>query len=114
MIRRAFLLAALLVLPGCTAVSAVTNMATMPVRAASKAVDTGGTLVDATTTSQSERDERRGRELRLRDERLGELDRDYRRESVRCDEGDREACYRRDAARGEIERLTQNQPYRSE
>jgi hypothetical protein len=112
--NRSAILAALLVLPGCTAVSAVTNIATMPVRAASKAVDAGSTLVDATTTSQSERDERRGRQLREQEERLGELDRAYRTQSVACDQGDSQACARRDAAWRELEALSPGQPYRDE
>jgi hypothetical protein len=112
--NRPAIIAALLILPGCTAVSAVTNIATMPVRAASKAVDAGSTMVDATTTSQSEHDERRGRELRQQEERLGELDRAYRKHSVACDQGDAQACARRDAAWRELQALTPNQTYRDE
>lgn len=112
--KRPAILAALLALPGCTAVSAVTSIATMPVRAASKAVDAGSTLVDATTTSQSERDERRGRELRQQEERLGELDREYRKQSGVCSEGDAQACARRDAAWREIEALSASQTYQGE
>lgn len=108
------ILAALLILPGCTAVNAVTNIATMPVRAASKAVDAGSTLVDATTTSQSERDERRGRELREQEERLGELDRAYRKQSSACDQGDAGACDRRDATWREMQAVSPIQPYRDE
>jgi hypothetical protein len=104
--NRPAILAALLALPGCTAVSAVTNIATMPVRAASKAVDAGSTMVDATTTSQSERDERRGRELREQDERLGQLNREYRRQTMACDQGDAKACARRDAAWRELQALS--------
>lgn len=103
--RRPVGFAALLVLPGCTAVSAVSNIATAPVRAASAAVSAGSTLVDATTTSQSERDEKRGRELRERDERLGELNRKYRRQSFGCERGEADACARRDAAWREIKAL---------
>lgn len=108
------LVVALSALTGCSAVSAVTTIATMPVRAASKAVDAGSTLVDATTTSQSEHDERRGRELRQREERFGKLDRDYRRQSLACDQGDAAACVRRDASWREIQALTPDQPAQGE
>lgn len=100
-------LALLLVLPGCTAVSAATKLATAPVRVASKAVDVA-------TVSQSERDEQRGRELRQQEVRLGKLDREYRKQSVACDQGDDQACVRRDAAWREIQELTPDQPYPSE
>lgn len=110
MIKRPAILAALIILPGCSAVSAVTTIATAPVRAASAAVGAGSTLVDATTTSQSERDEQRGRDLRQQEERLGKLDREYREQSVACQEGDDQACAQRDAAWREIQSLTPNQP----
>lgn len=104
---RPITLAALLVLPGCTAVSAVTSIATAPIRAASKAVDVA-------TVSQSERDEQRGREIRRQEERLGKLDREYRKQSIACDQGDDDACARRDAVRREIEALTPRQSYPEE
>ena len=56
---------AALALQGCLAKTAY-NVATLPVRAASKGVDLA-------TTSQSEADEKRGREIRQREERLGRL-----------------------------------------
>ncbi len=59
---------ALLALNGCIAKTLV-DVATAPVRVAGKAVDLA-------TTSQSEADERRGRELRESEERYGKLDRD--------------------------------------
>jgi hypothetical protein len=104
---RSVILAALLALPGCTAVSAATNLVTMPVRAASK-------VVDVATVSQSERDEQRGRALRHQDERLGELDRAYRKQSAACEQGDQDACARRDATGREIEAVTTSQYDRSE
>jgi hypothetical protein len=107
---RPAMLTALLVLPGCSAVSAATSIATMPVRAASTAVGAGSTLVDATTTSQSERDEQRGRALRQQDERLGELNREYRRYAFGCERGEADACARRDAAWREIQALAHRQP----
>ena len=71
-------------LSGCLARAAV-DVVTLPVRAV-------GAGVDAATTSQSEADEKRGREIRRREESLGKLDRDYRRSSERCRRGDDEAC----------------------
>lgn len=56
------LLAALL-LPACIARTAV-DVVTLPVKAASAGVD-------AVTTSQSEADEKRGRDIRKQDERIG-------------------------------------------
>lgn len=104
---RPAILALLLILPGCGAVGTVTNIATMPVRAASKAVDVA-------TVSQSERDEARGRELRKQEERLGKLDREYRTQAVACNAGDVHACARRDAAWREIQALTEPSPYPAE
>lgn len=104
---RPVILAALLTLPGCTAVSTVSKIAAAPVKAASIAVD-------AATVSQSERDEQRGRELRQREERIGELDREYRKQSLACDEGEARACARRDAALSELQVLTASQPYPQE
>ena len=60
--RIAFALLALATLSGC--VGALVDVVTLPVRAASSAVD-------AVTTSQSEADEKRGRELRKQEERDG-------------------------------------------
>ncbi|MEL7187994.1 MAG: hypothetical protein AAGK17_00460 [Pseudomonadota bacterium] len=73
-----------LALSGCLARTAA-NIVTAPVRVASKAVDVA-------TTSQSEADENRGREIRKREEKLGKLEREYRKQSEKCQDGDREAC----------------------
>ena len=48
--------------------------------------------VDLATTSQSERDEKRGREIRQREERLGKLERRYEDRMEDCQDGDRRAC----------------------
>src|SRR3546814_12240983 len=48
--------------------------------------------VDLATTSQSEADEKRGRKIREREERLGKLQRRYEKEHARCADGDRNAC----------------------
>lgn len=73
-----------LLLSGCLA-KTVVDIATLPVRAAGKAVDLA-------TTSQSEADENRGRELRKREEQLGKLERSYARQRQKCDDGDAKAC----------------------
>ena len=77
-------LAAPLLLGGCLAKTAL-DVATAPVRIASKGVDLA-------TTSQSEADQARGREIRRREERLGRLQRDYDKQIDRCGDGDRRAC----------------------
>ena len=73
-----------LMLSGCLAKTAL-DIATLPVRAAGKGID----LV---TTTQSESDEKRGRALREREERLGKLERTYARQLDECEEGSRRAC----------------------
>lgn len=73
-------------LSGCLARAAV-DVVTLPVRAV-------GSGVDAVTTSQSEADEKRGREIRRREENLGKLERSYRKHNDRCSRGDDEACDR--------------------
>jgi hypothetical protein len=80
----AFLIPACVVASGCVAKTLV-DVATLPVRAAGKAVDLA-------TTSQSEADENRGRELRRREEELGKLERAYARQRAKCDEGSEKAC----------------------
>lgn len=78
------LVTASVMLPGCLA-KTVVDVATLPVRAGAKAVDLA-------TTSQSEADEKRGRELRKREQRLGALEREYTRQLRQCDEGSERAC----------------------
>ena len=87
---------------GCLARAAV-DVVTLPVRAV-------GAGVDAVTTSQSEADEKRGREIRKREGQLGALDREYVRESRRCGDGDNKACKRAAALSEEIEALTRGEP----
>jgi hypothetical protein len=99
----AFCLLALPALSGCVA-SAVASVVTAPIKVA-------GAAVDAATTSQSEADEKRGRELRRREERLGQLERDYDKQSRKCADGNADACARRDAAYAEIEQLRPTIPY---
>ncbi len=78
------LVAISLMLSGCL-VKAAADVVTAPVRIGARAVDLA-------TTSQSEADQNRGREIRQREEQLGKLERDYRKQTEECEEGDRSAC----------------------
>jgi hypothetical protein len=100
--RRAILLLALVPLNGCVA-KALVDVATAPVRVVSKGVDLA-------TTSQSEADEKRGRALREREERYGELERKLIREDRRCNEGNAGACAKRDALVTEMNELRATLP----
>ena len=71
-------------LPGCIAKTAL-DVVTAPVKIASKGVDLA-------TTSQSEADEKRGREIRRREERLAQLERKYDKQMNDCTDGSRRAC----------------------
>ncbi len=93
-------------LQGCLARAAV-DVVTLPV----KAVSAG---VDAAATSQSEADEKRGREIRKREERLGKLEREYDKAMDRCGEGDDTACERAQAIRAEQKALMQGLPVEPE
>lgn len=77
-------LVAPLALGGCLAKTAF-DVATAPVRIASKGVDLA-------TTSQSEADEARGREIRRREEQLGKLQREYDKQLRDCENGSERAC----------------------
>lgn len=77
-------LAMVLLLSGCVA-SVVKDVVTAPVKIVSK-------TADVLTTSQSESDEKRGRELRKREEALGKLARQRDRAREKCDDGNEEAC----------------------
>ncbi|MFM7378181.1 MAG: hypothetical protein ACKO1O_08660 [Erythrobacter sp.] len=93
---------AALALQGCLA-KAVVGVATAPVRVVSKGVDLA-------TTSQSEADEKRGREIRKREERMGELDRAYAKAMERCGDGDDAACERVQTIRAEMKALAPGIP----
>ncbi|PKP90943.1 MAG: hypothetical protein CVT75_10280 [Alphaproteobacteria bacterium HGW-Alphaproteobacteria-14] len=97
---------AVLALQGCLARAAV-DVVTLPVKAASAGVD-------AATTSQSEADEKRGREIRKREERLGALERDYARQLERCGGGDDTACDKAQAIRAEMKALMPGVPVEPE
>lgn len=89
-------------LSGCIARTAA-NVVTAPVKVASKSVDLA-------TTSQSEADEKRGREIRKREERLGKLERRYAKEREQCERGDAEACLDARATYAEMEELVPTLP----
>lgn len=74
----------LLLLQGCVA-SVVKDVVTAPVKVVSK-------TADVLTTSQSEADEKRGRELRKREEALGKLARQRDKAREKCEDGKEEAC----------------------
>ncbi len=78
MTRILVLLCAPLALTGCIARTAL-DIVTLPVKAA-------GAAVDAVTTSQSEADEKRGREIRKQEERDGKAARKRQREAARRDD----------------------------
>ena len=99
-------LLAALALQGCVA-KAAWDVATLPVKAGSKAVDLA-------TTSQSEADENRGRELRRREEQLGKLERRYREQQEDCEDGDRKACEKARETYAEIQRILPTVPYEPE
>lgn len=104
--RLVILTLAALALQGCLARAAV-DVVTLPVKAASAGVD-------AATTSQSEADEKRGREIRKREERLGALERDYNRQMERCGDGDDAACDKAQAIRAEMNVLMRSVPVEPE
>jgi hypothetical protein len=82
--RALIVLAAASCVGGCV-VRTAASVVTAPVRVAAKGVDWA-------TTSQSEADEKRGRDLRHGDERRGDLERRYRHHSQQCGRGDEHAC----------------------
>lgn len=83
-IRIATLLLLLPLQSGCVARTAL-DVVTAPVKVASKSVD-------MLTTSRSEADEKRGRAMRQREERIGKLERQLIKLEQRCDEGHDQAC----------------------
>lgn len=89
-------------LSGC--IGTVAKVATAPVRVASKAADMA-------TTSQSEADEKRGREIRRREERLGVMQRQYQKHMRDCDAGDERACLAARDEYAEIQQLSPGVPY---
>lgn len=101
---------AALFLSGCVAKSAF-DLATMPVRAGARVVETGADAYDRVIVSQSERDQKRGREIRRREERYGRLARDYDRARRDCDEGEEDACDKARSLYGEMSAMRAMVPY---
>ena len=91
-----------ILLGGCI-VRTAADVVTAPVRVASKGVDLA-------TTSQSEADEKRGRELREREEELGALERRYEKQLARCRDGNDRACFEARETYSEIQILLRNNP----
>jgi hypothetical protein len=91
-----------LLLGGCLASTAL-DIATAPVRVVAQTADWA-------TTSQDEADRARGREIRHREERVGELQRDYDDLAEECAEGDDKACREAVAVRREIDGLLPGLP----
>ena len=102
--------AAALLLAGCTAMDVVT----LPVKVARTGVNAVGAGVDAVTTSQAEADQKRGREVRRREEKLGKLQKKYDKLSASCIRGDHEACTQQSMVRSEIDLLMPTVPYEPE
>ena len=75
--------ASAILLSGC--ISTVADVVTAPVKVVSKGVDLA-------TTSQSEADEKRGREIRRREEQLAKLERAYDKQLDKCRDGNERAC----------------------
>jgi len=85
----------MILLQGCVA-SMVSNVVTAPVKVVSK-------TTDILTTSQSESDEKRGRDMRKREENVGKLSRQLKKVQERCADGDRDACKKARDIRDQIE-----------
>lgn len=105
-IALSFLAVSSLMLPGCLAKTAL-DIATLPVKAASAGID-------AATTSQSEADEARGREIRRREQRLAELERDYDDQLDDCNDGDENACNEARQTYAEMQQILPTVPYEPE
>lgn len=94
-VRLVLAIAPMILLQGCVA-SMVSNVVTAPVKIVSK-------TTDIFTTSQSESDEKRGRDMRKREENVGKLSRQLKKVQERCADGDRDACKKARDIRDQIE-----------
>ena len=83
--RLAFLVLPFAALGTSACVGTLVDVATAPVRVVSKGVDLA-------TTSQSEADEKRGREIRRREEQLAKLERQYEKQLDECEKGKQRSC----------------------
>lgn len=93
---------AIVALQGCVA-KTLYDVATLPVKVVGKGVDLA-------TTSQSEADQKRGQEIRRREERLGELQREFDKLDRKCADGTESACRERDKIGTEIVRILPTVP----
>lgn len=89
-------------LSGC--VSTAASIVTAPVRVVGRAADMA-------TTSQSESDQKRGREIRRREERLGQLEKLYQKHLRQCDDGNDDACLKARDDYAEMQYLLPRVPY---
>lgn len=89
-------------LSGCVA-SVVKDVVTAPIKIVSK-------TADVLTTSQSESDEKRGREMRKREEALGKLSRQRDKARERCEDGSEAACLKATELEDQIA-AEQERPY---
>lgn len=87
----------LLLLQACVA-SVVADVVTAPVKIVSK-------TADVLTTSQSEADEKRGRDMRKNEQKLGKLARQMDKARDRCADGDQEACNKAAEISGQIDEV---------
>ena len=83
MVKFAVPLLLMLSLAGC--VSVVKDVVTAPIKVVSK-------TADLLTTSQSEADEKRGRNMRKQEETIGKLARKRDKGRSKCEDGKRSAC----------------------
>ncbi len=81
--RKIIAITLLFSLSGC--VSLVKDVVTAPVKIVSK-------TADVLTTSQSESDEKRGREIRKKEEMLGKLSRKIEKANGKCEDGNEDSC----------------------
>lgn len=95
---------------GCVAKSAF-DLATLPVRAGARAVNTTADVYDRVTVSDSERDQKRGREIRRREERYGKLSREYDKARRDCSRGDDDACDDARSIYDEMDAMRASVPY---
>lgn len=93
-------------LSGCLAKTAF-DVATAPVKVVSKGVDLA-------TTSQSEADQKRGREIRKREERLGELQRERDKLEKKCSASNEQACSDLQTVNAQIAEILPTVPYEPE
>lgn len=100
--RGLLVLGSAFLLSGCVT-SLVKEVVTAPVKIVSK-------TADVLTTSQSESDEKRGRDMRKREEVLGQLSRRRDKAKERCEDGSEAACRKVTELEDQID-AEQDRPY---